>query len=148
MPHWRSLLERDAIGAWDLVEPKTGKPRDYNVEIARVDQVKVYSKDAGGVKGKGRIYFRGVRKYLVAGTTLLESIAGIYGDDIATWPGKFVTLYPTTTRVGKDPRVPCVRIRPTGPTGRIAEVPPDNEPNPEMRAAQNEAFGREPGEEG
>ena len=50
MTHWRGLIEREYLGAWDLVD-KAGKPKEWTLAIESATSRKVYSqkikKDAG-----------------------------------------------------------------------------------------------------
>lgn len=140
MTHWRSLIEREFLGAWDLVG-KDGKPRDYTLEISKVVQRKVYSQKVQKDRGKLTIEFKGASKPLICGAVLCGIIEGMYGADYEKWPGKLVTLYQTTTSVGPKKDVPCVRIRPQAPRAN-AETLTSQPVDPEMRAKQNEAFGR------
>ena len=39
MTHWRSFIERDSIGSWDLAA-KTAQPRDFTLEITGVRGVR------------------------------------------------------------------------------------------------------------
>jgi hypothetical protein len=144
VPHWRSLIERDSIGAWDLVD-KSGKPRDFTLEISGVRGVKVKSKENPKGRGKPVIAFKGAEKYLIAGAVNCQTIAGMYGDNVESWVGNAITLYATTTDVGPKRDVPCVRVRPTKPSGKADAILPSQAVDPEMRAKQDAAFGREPG---
>jgi hypothetical protein len=146
MTHWRALIERDSIGAWDLVG-KDKRPRDFTLEILSVTQGKVKSKDNPKGKGKPIIRFRGAEKYLIAGAVNCQAIAGMYGDDVDSWIGKLVTLYATTTDVGPKKNVPCVRVRPVKPNGKADAELPRQDVDLEMRRKQDEAFQREPGED-
>jgi hypothetical protein len=146
VPHWRSLIERDSIGAWDLVD-RSGKPRDFTLEISAVRGQKVKSKENPKGKGKPVLSFKGAEKYLIAGAVNCQTIEGMYGSDTDGWLGKSITLYATTTDVGPKRGVPCVRVRPTKPTGKADAVLPSQPVDPAMRAIQDEAFGRQPGED-
>jgi hypothetical protein len=161
MPHWRSLIERDSLGAWDMYGPD-GKPRDVTLTIATVVGRKIKSRENPRGKGKCTITFRGaccervkgtkderdhVHKYLIAGATICEVIESIVGsDDISKWPGHKITLYAGTTDVGKRRGVPCVRVRPGKPAGPVQDVP-NQSVDEGMRAEQDAAFGRQPGED-
>lgn len=152
MPHWRSLIEKDYLGAWDLVG-RDGKPKDFTLEIDSVESQKLKTKETPKGKGKCVIRFKVARKGFVSNATNCETIEGMYGEDYNLWVGKKITLYATTTMMaGKkrgDPmrKVPCIRVRPSIPKG-AAEAMEEKEVDTEMRAAQDQAFGREPGEEG
>jgi len=146
--HWRALIERDFLGAWDLVDGN-GKAKDWTLIIESVAQKKVYSQKNSGLRGKLTVTFRGARKPLICGATLCSTIEGMYGQDYEAWVGKPVTLYQTTTDVGPKRHVPCVRIRPAKPTAKASEELPHRDVDPEQRAKQDEAFRveRQPGED-
>jgi hypothetical protein len=148
MPHWRSLLERDSLGAWDLVDAH-GRPKDWTLEIVKVTMQKVKSKQQPKGRGKPHIFFKGAEKYLIAGATICEAIEGMYGGDYDKWIGKRITLHQSTTEMTKEKgkpavTVPCIRVRVTVPKGAAEDIP-RQDVDPAMRAIQNEAFGREPG---
>ena len=144
MTHWRGLIEREYLGAWDLVD-RSGKPKDWTLEIASATSKKVYSQKIKKDAGRCVLTFKGASKPLIAGATLCTTIEGMYGSDIEQWIGKLVTLYPTTTDVGPKKGVPCIRIRPSVPRGKGEVDMPRVEVDPAMRAKQDEAFSREPG---
>ena len=124
MPHWKSMMDRDFIFAFDL------DGRDVNVTIARVEAGSVNGQ--GGRKAKKPImYFEGKEKGLALNSTNSKTIAAMFGNYTEKWIGKAITLYPTTTQMGGE-TVECIRIRPTPPVqqknGRRAE--PASEPPP------------------
>jgi hypothetical protein len=56
------------------------------------------------------VYFKNHKKGLVLGKTTGDSIALVVGSEsYDDWPGKVITLYPTTTRF-QGKKVPCIRI--------------------------------------
>jgi hypothetical protein len=146
--HWRALIERDYLGAWDLVDA-AGKAKDWTLTIGSVTQRKVYSQKAKGDRGKLTIAFVGARKPLICGAVMCATIEGLYGQDYEAWVGKPVTLYQTTTDVGPKRNIPCVRIRPVKPTAKAAEELPHREVDEAMRAKQDDAFRgeRQPGDD-
>lgn len=145
MAHWRSLIEKDYLGAWDLVD-RAGKPKDYTLKIVAVESRALKTKQTPKGKRKAVIRFEGADKAFVSNSTNCESIEGMYGSDIEGWKGKLITLYQTTCDVGPKRNVPCIRVRPTVPKGKAEQVA--SQPVDEgQRAAQDEAFGREPGED-
>lgn len=146
MPHWRTMIEKDHLGAWDLVGPDGKTPKDYTLEIAAVQQKKLRTKDQPDGKGKIVITFKGARKKMVCNATNGETIESLYGPYTEKWIGQKITLFQTKVRKGRD-MVDGIRVRSRAPQGP-AEVVPDREVDEEMREKQNEAFGREPGEEG
>ncbi len=72
-------------------------------------------------------------KQLVLNKTNARLIASQHGPLIEAWDGKEITLYPTTTKCGRD-TVECIRVR-----GRVTrnadEVPDDMARDPEPPAA-------------
>ncbi|MBK9260809.1 MAG: hypothetical protein IPM54_13445 [Polyangiaceae bacterium] len=70
-------------------------------------------------------------KQLVLNKTNARLIAGQHGPLIEAWTGKEITIYPTTTKCGRD-MVECVRVR--GRVTKNAEDVPDDmarDPEPE-----------------
>jgi len=107
MADYRSMFDRDYVGAWDL----GGK--DHVVQIARVKAGELTAQ--GGRKSKKPIiWFEGREKGLVLNKTNAKAIAGLYGNDTEQWIGKRITIYPTTTHMGSEV-VDCIRVRPTAP---------------------------------
>jgi hypothetical protein len=141
MTDFRSMYDSNWIYAFDL------KGRDVTVTIKEVKAGKV--KNATKEERKPVLYFKESKdqRGLVLCKTNARLVASLYGNDVDVWPGKRVTLYPTTTTFGKD-TVDCIRIRPAVPkaaakAGEFAE--PDAMPEPE---APEHAGAREPGEDG
>jgi hypothetical protein len=107
MPHWKSMMDRDYIFAFDL------QGQDVTVTIARVTAGELVSQ--GGRKAKKPVcFFEGKEKGLALNATNCKTIAALYGNDTDGWRGKKVTLYPTTTSMGGE-TVECIRIRPGQP---------------------------------
>lgn len=144
MPHWRALTDRDTLGAWDLGAPD--KPRDWTLEIERVEADTVFSKEKPKGERKPHVYFRKTRKPLVAGATICEAIADIAGSESTEkWIGVKITIYPTRVRGKAGGQCWGIRVRPKAPTGP-AQAMGDGQPvDPDVRREQNEAHGREPG---
>jgi hypothetical protein len=112
MPHWKSMIDRDYIFAFDL----NGK--DVVVTIARVVAGELTGQ--GGRKSKKPIvYFEGKEKGLALNATNAKTIAAMYGHYTEKWIGKSVTLYPTTTEMAGE-KMECIRIRPSIPNVRGA----------------------------
>lgn len=158
MTHWRTLIEKDHFGAWDLVDKDGSTPKDYTLQIVKVETKLL--KTAQQPKGKRKcvITFARAEKKFVANATNCKTIEGMYGPDIEAWVGKKITLYQGDVRnPDGGGTIKGIKVRPKIPAGApepIAARPVDEE----MRAAQNAAFGRgdgneqpparEPGEEG
>lgn len=140
MPHWRSLIEKDHLGAWDLCDPVTDKPRDYTVTIVKVETSVL--KTVGDSKGKRKavLSFHKAKKKMVANATNCKILESMYGPDYSKWVGQKITLYYAMTRNPQGSgQVPCIRIRPRRPEG-AAEAIPDREVDQDVRDQQNEAF--------
>jgi hypothetical protein len=104
MPDYRSFFDRDYIGAWDL----NGK--DMTLTIAKCIGGELVA--VGGRKSKKPIvYFEGKEKGFVLNKTNSKLIASLYGNDVAAWAGKQITIYPTQTTMGGE-TVDCIRVRP------------------------------------
>lgn len=108
MPDYRTMYDKDYIGAWDL----NGK--DVTVTIAKVE--------AGSLTGQGGkkarkpvIHFEGKEKGFALNATNGKVIAGMYGTKTEAWIGKKITIYPTVTSFGSD-QVDCIRVRPAVPS--------------------------------
>lgn len=153
MAHWRTMIEKDFLGAWDLVGPDGKTPRDYTLQIAEVKSQSLKTRETPKGKRKCTIRFHKATKQFVANTTNCETIESLYGGDTDGWIGKLVTLYQTDTRNPKGGgQIKCIRVRPKRPNGQAEEIK-DRPVDPDMRQAQNEAYGRndeagrEPGED-
>jgi hypothetical protein len=153
--HWRTLIEKDYLGAWNLVD-KADKPKDYTLQIAKVEGVKLKTAQTPKGKGKAVITFARAEKKFVANTTNCKVIAAMYGDDIEGWIGKKITLYMGDVRnPDGGGTIKGIKVRPKIPGGAAEAIEAAQPVDEEMRGAQNAAFGRgedaparEPGEEG
>lgn len=147
MPHWRSMTDRETMGAWDLVD-RQGKPKDWTLEIERVAANVVKSREKPKGERRPFIYFRGARKPLVCNATNAETISSMAGsEDTDKWIGLRVTLYQTKVRGKAGGQVMGIRIRPMKSTNAPEEMG-DGQPVDEEMRAEQEAAMREPGEEG
>jgi hypothetical protein len=106
--HWKLFLESDVVRAIDL------GTKDHVVEIAKVERGKVTG--AGGKKsGKCMLHLKGKDKPVACGSTVLKTIAGMYGDDTRAWVGKLITIYCDPGVMYGGEKVGGVRCRPTPP---------------------------------
>lgn len=145
MPHWRTMVEKDHLGAWDLTGPDGKTPKDYTLQIAAVNSVALKTRETPKGKRKCVVTFQRARKKFVANTTNCEVIESLYGGDTDGWIGKLVTLYQADVRNPKGHgTIKGIRVRPKKPAGQPEEVP-EREVDQAVRDEQNEAFGREPG---
>lgn len=116
MPDYRSMFDRDYIGAWDL------KGRDVTVTIVKVEARKL--RNQKNTATKPIIFFERAEKGFACNKTNGKTIAELYGADTDQWLGKSITLYATTTTFGGD-TVPCIRVRNRIPaSGAAAQSPP------------------------
>ncbi len=161
--NWRTMVEKDFLGAWDLAwkctrhpdDPdqrcdtckKAGQPRDYTLKIAKVASVALKTREQPKGKRKVVIYFERADKAMVGNTTNCETIESMYGADTDKWVGQSITLYQTDVRNPKGgPMIKGIRVRPKKPAGAPEEIktgPVDEV----VRAAQDAAFDRQPGED-
>lgn len=115
MPDYRSMFDREYIGAWDLP-----KGRDVVKTIVKVEARKLRNRTAANTKPV--IWFKGVQKGFALNKTNGKAISGMYGPKTEDWLGKPVALYATTTTFGAD-TVECIRVRPTVPNGKSSDEP-------------------------
>lgn len=121
MAHWKSMMDRDFMFAFDL------QGKDVTVTIDRVVAGELTG-TSGRKSKKPLCYFREGRdkKPLALNATNCKAIASLYGNDTDGWVGKRVTLYPTTTQMGGE-TVDCIRVRPSKPPERAAPKPAEPE---------------------
>lgn len=104
--HWKKLTDPRFIGVYAL--PNEGD--DLTVEITHVTYEEVTM--MGGKKEMHTIAYLKGHKPLILNKTNSLSIEKLYSPYIETWAGKLITLYASTTNMGKEKNVPCLRIRP------------------------------------
>jgi len=109
--HWEAYFDSTYLRWWDLQE------QDVTVTIEKVERT-VELTFRGGKKGdRPVIWFVGKKKPLVMNKTNMSSIAMQHGKQPQKWPGKKITLFPTTT-MAPDPdtkkqvKTDCIRVRP------------------------------------
>lgn len=131
MPDYRTMFDRDYLGAWDL-------PRDVNVQIRKVEAKKLNNGKKSALKPI--LYFEGKEKGMACNKTNGKTIAAMYGNDVDKWLGKWITIYPTTTSFGSE-TVECIRVRPMIPKSKGGQAPSSAPSEPES------AVGEEPATE-
>lgn len=111
---YRSLYDKEYIGAWDL------KEKDVVVTIMKVKGGELTG--PGGKKSKKPVlYMRNSTKGFAINATNGKAIAGMYGNHVEQWVGKRITLYKSMTRnPNGDGEVECIRVRPTVPAAKAA----------------------------
>jgi hypothetical protein len=146
--HWRAMTDKETLGAWDLAD-KAGNPKDFTLEIVRVQRGLVQSKEKPKGEHRPFIYFKNAQKPLVCNATNAETISAMAGsEDTDRWIGLRVTLYQTRVKSKGGKPVQGIRIRPMKASGPVDEIGAGNPVDEAMRAEQNEAMDREPGEDG
>lgn len=146
MPHWRQMMDRPTLGAWDFLDAE-GKSVD---KIARIKAVNAEMLE--GIPGKIAANRKPVLtledghgvewgRKLICGVTICQAIEGMYGSNPAGWPGKLITLYASTTKGQRGGTVECVRVRPTPPKRKgqrepVADDAPSGPVDEAMRQRQ------------
>lgn len=108
MTHWKQLINMDYIGAYALPDGK-----DLTLTIDHV-----VKENVTGNNGKKEMcmvaYFKEKDyKPMILNRTNAKSITALAGSPyIEKWQGQRITLYATTTSLGRE-TVECLRIRPT-----------------------------------
>lgn len=101
--HYKLLFPSNYVGAHDL----KGKDVTLTIEAVAIEELTM----AGGkTENKPIVRFKGASKALVLNKTNAKSIAKQHGKTTDDWIGKQITLYPTTTKCGRE-TVDCIRIR-------------------------------------
>lgn len=111
MPHWKELMERDYLFAFDL------KGKDVTLTIEKVEGGTITG--TGNKKNKKPLchFVEGRnKKPLVLNATNCKTIAAMYGTEVNNWAGKRITLYPSETQFAGE-TVECIRVRPGVPNG-------------------------------
>lgn len=129
MPDYRSFFDSEWLRAWDLND------RQHVVVIDRVEKGSAYDQKSRGNKSMPVIRFRGAKKPFGVNKTNCKVLANLYGRDTRDWIGKPIEIYPTTTQVGGDSDVPCIRMRaPRGKAEPMQERTPETEQKKETGA--------------
>lgn len=125
---------KTAFGSYLKTEDLQGRAVRAVIESIDVEDVK----GDDGIEKKLVAHFVGKDKSLILIRTNCESLEHIFGtDDYASWVGKTVVLFPTTTKFGAK-TVPCLRIR--GPQAALVLPPPPPLPR-EVGADDGEDIG-------
>lgn len=160
--HFKSLVESDFLGQWDLPPGQDVVFIIERVEKFRVLQRrKVRDPRTGEMRDEKQrhieLTLRGQRKHFLANATNQAVIARLYGRFIEAWEGKAISLYvdPSVT-FGRE-QTGGVRVRPEvprkAPTNRPADNPVDPDKAAQLERARNQAeehpgaLAREPGED-
>ena len=110
----RDMFNKEYLAAEDLGD------KDVTLTISRVVQEELRTQ--AGADTKWVVYFsemearhekdpKQINKRLVLNYTNAKTIANVTSQkDCEDWPGHKITMYATTTRLGRD-TVPCIRVR-------------------------------------
>lgn len=148
MPHWREWMDNksDYVKAWDL------KGREVTLQIAKAQQGTIEDKKKRKKDRMPVVYFvakpgKEACKPLGMNVTNCKTVSGMYGNDPTKWPGKWITLYPTTTD-SSDGVVDCIRIRPMVPQDTRDDSPKaDKQPTRDIDPADDVERLNDPSDE-
>lgn len=113
--HWKILVNPLYIGAY-MVQS------DLTVKITKV--VREIVKGENGKSEECTVAYLEGTKPLILNRTNAKTITKLYNTPyIEEWVGKYITIYPTTTKVAGEV-VECLRIRSTVPTGTATSKKP------------------------
>ncbi len=139
---YRAYFDSSVYRVWHL----NGKERTYRItKVTRLD-----SEFRGEMRKQPLLRLEdskgnAVSLPLALNKTNAKTVAGLYGNRPASWVGKLITIYPTTTDVGGRTE-DCIRIRNEDPSKRArkgnGKAAPALPPSPEPVSN-----GREPGDD-
>lgn len=138
------MTDRETLGSWDLVD-RDGKPKDFTLEIERVQPMLVKSREKPKGERRPFVYFKGAKKPLVCNATNAETISAMAGsEDTDRWIGLRITIFQTKVRAKAGGQVMGIRVKPMKATGAPEQMG-DGQPVDEAMRAEQEAAMREPG---
>lgn len=123
MAHWKTLANYDYLGAYSL----DGIAKEVTLTIVSIKKQLV--KGEGGMTDECIVAefeeknVNGVTvKPMILNKTNCKKIEKIYNDgDVEHWIGKRITIFATTTTVGRDKK-PCLRIKEEIPKAVVKET--------------------------
>lgn len=126
--HWRLMFPTEFLAAPEF------KGRDVTLTIASVNMDELPIAGRSDTERRAVVRFKETKKKLVLNKTNAKTIAKLLGPLTVEWMGQRVTLYPTTTKFGRE-TVECIRVRDKAPAkGKPAPaddmVPPPPEDQP------------------
>ncbi len=138
--HWRAMTDKETLGAWDLCG-KDGKPKDFVLEISKVERGLVQSREKPRGEHRPFVFFRGAQKPLICNATNAESFSSMAGsEDTDRWIGMKVTLYQTQVKSKGGKPVTGIRVRPMKATAAAEEMGAGQPVDEAMRAEQTAAM--------
>jgi hypothetical protein len=145
--HYRSLLENEWLGQWDLM--KDGKLLRPTVTIKSLEpyvppQRKKFRQPDGSYKlepiKRYIVEFEGKRKRWLSGPVTQRAIAGMYGNDLRAWIGQKITLYVDESVQFGRTKTGGIRVVNTKPVEAPTDEPLDNSVDLERASIIAEAF--------
>jgi hypothetical protein len=104
LTHWKQLVDDQRfIGVYAL---PNGGDMIVTIDFAQPETLTM----EGGKKEEKRVLYLVGQKPLILNKTNGTTIEGLYTPYVENWRGKRITLYASTTKLGKD-MVQCLRIR-------------------------------------
>lgn len=103
--HWKKLVDPRYIGAYAL---PNGNDLTVTIDVVKAETITMM----GGKKEDHSIMYLVGQKPMILNATNSKSIHKLYGPFIEDWAGKQITLFASTTNMGKE-IVECLRIRPS-----------------------------------
>lgn len=129
--HWKNMGNYDYLGAYSL----EGITDSITPTILKVEKERVTAQ-GGKAEDCVVVYFAEAEvdgviiKPMVFNATNCKTIEKIYGPYIEDWIGKPVTIFATTTTMGRD-TVPCLRIKNTAVgENKVKKVEPTQDVKP------------------
>lgn len=123
---YRAFFDSKVLRVWHL----DSKEKTFTIEkVSRLTTT-----DRGGeTKRQPLLRFKGIPLPFALNRTNGATIETLYGKDPKAWVGKRVTLFPTTTQVGRN-TVDCIRLKnrvPPASGGKPDDVPTGDPEPPE-----------------
>ena len=132
LTHWKRLHNPDYIGAYAL-----NPGEDLTVTIQSVG-LEMVTGD-GGKKEECSVAKLIGQKPFILNKTNSKSIEKLYGPYIENWAGKSITLYASTTKLGKE-MVECLRIRQAPPEQQAKPILSDKRFSDAIRAIKDNVY--------
>ena len=116
-------MDTDYLFAFDL------QGHDVTVTIEKVTAGELHDPRNPKKKAKKPLcFFQGKKKPLALNSTNCKTVAGLYGNDCDQWPGKRITIYPTTCDAFGQ-TTDCIRVRPVVPPDKKGAAQPEPSDN-------------------
>lgn len=104
LTHWKQLVDTRFLGVYSLPNGE-----DLTLTIRHAEK-KTVTVGSGKSENLMHVWFEEEEKPLICNKTNGTIIEGLYGWAWEGWIGKRITLYASTTKLGRA-TVPCLRVR-------------------------------------